>query len=98
MHFTWHGGQAISCHHSAGCRPKFHQETLTQSHCASVIFGPFRCQGPSVGGFYGIWRHTAFRFFQGSEEEGIESEMELYVDGKSVCGVRFPANIEMVPQ
>jgi hypothetical protein len=55
-------------------------------------------QAPGTGGFYGIWRHLALRFTYGSPEEGIESELELYSDGRSLCGITFAADPELVPQ
>lgn len=55
-------------------------------------------QGPGTGGYFGIWRHAAFRFMHGSAEDGIESELEIFMDGKSLCGIRFPADDDLIPQ
>lgn len=34
----------------------------------------------------------------GDAEEGVDSELEVFLDGKSLCGIRFPANVDVIPQ
>lgn len=42
-------------------------------------------------GQLGRWSHTAIRFGYGTLDDGKTSELEIFVDGESLCGVKFPA-------
>lgn len=60
----------------------------------------FWCQAPYTGTYDGIWRHFALRFGQQSRDgpAGQElSEVELFVDGVSLCGLSFPGDERLVP-
>eukprot|EP00873_Tetraselmis_striata_P041216 jgi/Tetstr1/461480/TSEL_006586.t1 len=56
----------------------------------------FACKVDHMGG-YGQWRHMAVRYGHGTQNNGSTSELELFQDGVSLCGVEFPTSNEAMP-
>lgn len=53
----------------------------------------FWCQGPAGGAYNGIWRHFALRI----SNDGLSSQVEMFLDGISLCGVAFGNDVGLLP-